>query len=110
MAIHPLDSFPSLSPEPTKKPAHAPTHLPDDSTSPPSLNPHPMTQDTLKLSKDGKDYQSIHKAIKETPDIRQNKIQDIQEALAAGRYQVSSTDLADRLIQDTIINTPRKPD
>ncbi|MGB0909781.1 MAG: flagellar biosynthesis anti-sigma factor FlgM [Nitrospirales bacterium] len=109
MAIHPLDSFPPLHPEPTKKRAHDSTHISNDSTPPPSLNPQSATQDTLELSKDSSDYKAIQEAIKEVPDIRQNKIQRIQEALAAKRYQVSSTDLADRLIQDTIINTPRKP-
>ncbi len=52
------------------------------------------------------DTEAAQEAAKQLPDIRQEKVQDIQDALAAGQYHVSSEDLADHLIQDVISNTP----
>lgn len=52
------------------------------------------------------DTESIREAARQLPDIRQERVREIQDALAAGQYHVSSEDLADALIQDVRSNTP----
>ena len=53
--------------------------------------------DTLEISDFGKDYQIAKQAVKNAPDIRESKVQDIQKQMAAGTYHVSIEEVADKL-------------
>jgi negative regulator of flagellin synthesis FlgM len=59
--------------------------------------------DTLEISDFGKDYQIAKQAVKNAPDIRESKIQEIQKQMAAGTYNVSIEDVADKLA-DTFLD------
>ncbi len=109
MAIQPLDSSASPPPAPIQK-ATQPLVEPnsEDQGAPASPVPPTNTQDTLNLSQERADYDAIQTEIAQLPDIRQERVKEIRNALQSGQYQVSSEDLADRLIQDTILNEPRK--
>ena len=41
---------------------------------------------------------------KRIPDIRQERVDQIRAALQSGEYQISSDLIADRIIQDTLLN------
>lgn len=47
--------------------------------------------------------------IKQVPEIRQEKIEKIRKSLESGQYHVSSDEVAERMVQDTIVNhlTPK---
>jgi len=55
-------------------------------------------KDILSISKGGKDFQTAMKALKDIPDIRYEKVSSIQEKYDKGEYNVSSSDLADKMI------------
>lgn len=60
-------------------------------------------KDILSISNQAKDFQTALRALKDIPDIRQDKVKSIQEKYDRGEYNVSGGDLADKLI-DSIKN------
>ena len=105
MALHPIDSNQSSPAQntPATRPTDKQPPVPaNELTSEAPIN----ATDRVSLSSEQLDYHTIQEAIKKVPDIRQEKIEKIKQALASGDYQVPSESIADRLIQDTIINNP----
>ena len=58
------------------------------------------TSDMLEISQSGKDYQIAKKAVANAPDIREDKVAAIKEALASGTYNVSAREIADKMVED----------
>ncbi len=54
--------------------------------------------DTLEISQTAKDYQVAKQIIASTPDIRENKVNEIKERMEAGTYNVTVQDVAEKLI------------
>ncbi len=57
-------------------------------------------KDSVEISQMGKDYQIAKQAVSAAPDIRQDKVEDIKQKLASGKYEISLEDLADKMIND----------
>lgn len=55
--------------------------------------------DTLEISQMGKDYQIAKQAVAKAADIREDKVNDIKQRIEAGTYNISSEDLADKLLE-----------
>ncbi|OPZ92905.1 MAG: Anti-sigma-28 factor, FlgM [Firmicutes bacterium ADurb.Bin419] len=56
-------------------------------------------KDVLSISSRAKDYQTVMKALKETPDIREEKVRSLAEKYELGQYQVKDTDIADKILK-----------
>jgi len=56
------------------------------------------SQDKFEISSVGKDYQMAKQAVLNTPEIRQDRVNDIKARLNAGTYNVSDDDLIDKLL------------
>ena len=69
----------------------------------PSLS-HPEATDSVTLSDQRKEHQTLTKLIDQLPDIRQERIDQIREALKSGKNSISSEQIADQIIQDTALN------
>ena len=54
--------------------------------------------DVFEVSQAGRDYQTAKQAVKEAPDIREDEVNRVKEALASGTYNVSGEEFAERLI------------
>jgi flagellar biosynthesis anti-sigma factor FlgM len=54
--------------------------------------------DTLEISQTAKDYQVAKKILANTPDIRENKVNEIKERMEAGTYNITVQDVAEKLI------------
>ena len=54
--------------------------------------------DAVSISSFGKDYQIAKKALADIPDVRQDKIDSLKQRISEGTYNVSSEDLADKLL------------
>ncbi|MBE5964201.1 MAG: flagellar biosynthesis anti-sigma factor FlgM [Lachnospira sp.] len=54
--------------------------------------------DKLEISQFGKDYQVAKQALKNVPDVREDKVAEIKAQIDAGTYFVSSSALADKLL------------
>ena len=54
--------------------------------------------DVYSVSSNGKDYQIAKKAVSETPDIRQDKVDSLKQKISGGSYDVSAEDFAAHLL------------
>lgn len=55
--------------------------------------------DKCEISQFGKDYQIAKKALGEIPDVREDKVAEIKNAIDEGTYNVSAEDFAAKLAE-----------
>ncbi|MDK2799521.1 MAG: negative regulator of flagellin synthesis FlgM [Clostridiales bacterium] len=55
-------------------------------------------KDTITLSNQAKDYQVALKALRQVPDIREEKVRELAQRYADGTYNVSGKDVAEKLV------------
>jgi negative regulator of flagellin synthesis FlgM len=96
--MQPLSSIPSSSTQssPSKEALSASVKDRDKV----ELSTPPQQSETVSISQTGQEINQYTEAMAELPDIREERIAQIQEALEKGTYSVSSQDLADKLIQE----------
>ena len=58
-------------------------------------------QDQISISNKGKDFQVVMKALKEVPDVRKDRVDDIEKKYNSGEYNVSGKDIIDKLVQSS---------
>jgi negative regulator of flagellin synthesis FlgM len=56
-----------------------------------------------------KEIEMINKIVKEAPDIREEKIAAIREAIKNGAYDVYSKKIAERMIRESLFDQTFKP-
>lgn len=56
------------------------------------------SKDSLAISGFAKELSLAKKAVDQAPDIRQAKVDDIKKQMEAGSYNVSASQVADRII------------
>lgn len=59
-------------------------------------------KDVVSISNNAKDFQTVMKAIRDIPDIRQDKVAELSEKYEAGKYDVSGKDTADRILKSML--------
>lgn len=57
------------------------------------------SKDTLAISDFARELQIAKQAISGAPDVRQSKIDEIKKQMEAGNYNVSASQLADKLLK-----------
>lgn len=57
------------------------------------------SKDTLAISDFAKTLQSTQQAVSDAPDVRQEKVDDIKQRMEAGNYNVTASQLADKLLK-----------
>ncbi len=55
-------------------------------------------KDAVEISQSAKDYQVAKKAVAEAADVREDKVAEIKEAVASGTYNVSSQEIAEKMV------------
>ncbi len=55
-------------------------------------------KEEYQVSKSGQDYQIAKNAISELPEVREEKVQTLREALSSGTYNVSSQEIAESMV------------
>lgn len=55
--------------------------------------------DKLEISQLGKDYQVAKQIVAQTPDVREDKVNEIKQRMDAGTYDVSNEEVADKLVK-----------
>jgi len=64
-----------------------------------------VPQNTINVAKQASHMKEVVSVIKNTPDIRQQKVDEIKAKIANGTYNVSSEELADKLISSGLIDS-----
>jgi len=59
-------------------------------------------KDVVSISSEAKDFQTVLKTLKEVPDIRVDKINEVSEKFESGSYNVSGRDVADKIVKSLI--------
>lgn len=59
-------------------------------------------KDVVLISNEAKDFQTVMKALKDTPDIRKEKVDTLKEKYEAGDYEVNETDIADKILKSIV--------
>ena len=62
----------------------------------------PSKKDVLSISNQAKDYQTAIRALKGVPDIRRDKVLEIQEKYDGGQYNVNGREVAESIIKSII--------
>lgn len=55
--------------------------------------------DLFEMSRTAKDYKVARQAVSETPDIREDKLNDIKSRMAAGTYNINSEEVANKMVE-----------
>ncbi len=55
-------------------------------------------KDMLSISNEAKDFQTVYRALKDVPDIRQSKVDELMGRFENGSYNVTGRDVADKVI------------
>jgi negative regulator of flagellin synthesis FlgM len=55
-------------------------------------------KDVVSISGKAKDFQTIMKTLKNVPDIRQEKVDELSSKYRSGSYDVSGKDIADKIV------------
>ncbi len=55
-------------------------------------------KDVLSISSEAKDFQSVYRALRDVPDIRETKVSDILGSIESGSYNVTGHDVADKVV------------
>ena len=58
------------------------------------------SRDAYEISQSAKDYQVAKKAVSEAPDVREEKVAQLKEALASGNYNVSAQEIAEKIVSN----------
>ena len=56
----------------------------------------------IALSSKAKDIQKAHEAVKNSSDIRVDKVERVKAEIAEGRFHVDSAELAEKILKDVI--------
>ena len=55
-------------------------------------------RDQFEISQSAHDYQTVKNALSQTPDIREDKVAEIKNAMVSGSYNVSAQEIADKMV------------
>lgn len=56
-------------------------------------------KDVVSISSHAKDIQTVMKALKDVPDIRKDRVDDLTKKIETGTYEVKETDIADKILK-----------
>jgi negative regulator of flagellin synthesis FlgM len=59
-------------------------------------------KDVVSISGPAKDYQTVIKALKDVPDIRTDKVDELSDKYDAGSYDINGNDTADKILKSMI--------
>ena len=57
-------------------------------------------RDAYEISQSAKDYQVAKNAVADAPDVREDKVAQLKEALASGSYNVSAQEVAEKIVSN----------
>jgi negative regulator of flagellin synthesis FlgM len=71
----------------------------------PKVEPKADQQDKVRISTQAKEFQRAYELINKAPDIRADKLAPLEEAIKTGTYNVRGEQVANKLIEQTILDT-----
>lgn len=56
--------------------------------------------DNFTVSEEARDFQAVFRAVSKAPDVRQDKIDAIKKQIQEGTYNISSEDIANKMLSN----------
>lgn len=66
--------------------------------------------DKVELSSGSRDVQKMQEILAETPPIRTELVESLKQQIEKGEYQVDSRDIADKMMETLLSESPRSGD
>lgn len=63
-----------------------------------------LSKDNVVLSSRSKEMQKIYETLKETPEVRSDKVAALKKAIQEGKYKVDSQQLAEKILTESILD------
>ena len=63
-----------------------------------------LTEDRVALSPEAKQIQEVRKRLDSLPDVREDKVAEIKEQIAAGTYTIDGEKIAFKMIRESILD------
>jgi len=71
----------------------------------PKVEPRADQHDKVRISTQAKEFQRAYELIAKVPDVREDKVTPLQDAIKSGTYNVRGEQVANKLIEQTILDT-----
>ncbi|HHY63740.1 MAG TPA: flagellar biosynthesis anti-sigma factor FlgM [Clostridiaceae bacterium] len=56
-------------------------------------------KDEFSISGTAKDFTNVMKALKQIPDVRQDKVDELRQKIERGQYSVKASDVAEKIVE-----------
>ena len=56
-------------------------------------------KDIVSISTQAKDFSTVQRALRDVPDVRQDRISELTSSYETGQYNVSGSDIADNIVK-----------
>ena len=63
-----------------------------------------VLEEKVTLSSAARDIQQVEKAIKELPDVREEKVHELKDRIETGKYDVNGGKIADKMLNQSILD------
>ena len=64
--------------------------------------------DKVEISPQSRDLKKMQDILAQTPDVRSEKVAALKKAVEEGRYQVSAENIAQKMIQEILVESSRE--
>ncbi len=64
-----------------------------------------VPEEKVSLSSAARDIQQAEKAIKKLPDVREEKVRELQNQIETGTYDVNGEKIAGKMISESLLDT-----
>jgi negative regulator of flagellin synthesis FlgM len=79
----------------------------EKNSAPPNMDSQASVSDRVELSLQSRDIKKIHEILAATPEIRTEKVTALRKAITEGTYKVKAEDIADKMVQEFILELNR---
>jgi len=79
-------------------------HTKQPAASDPEKEQPSVKGDTVSLSKEARQVAAVTQKLEETPEVREDKVAEIQEKISTGTYTVDGQKAATNLLAESLIN------
>ncbi len=63
-----------------------------------------MPEEKVDLSAQAKEYRAVKELVDKTPEIREEKIRELQRRIDSGSYRVPAEDIAKKIVGDNLLD------
>ncbi len=63
-----------------------------------------LGSDQVSLSRESKELQAVRQAVAQAPEVREEKVAELREAIKSGRYDVTGEEIAEQMLARSLVD------